>query len=61
MFLTIDAALGATVLGRILGTVGRPVQLLERTITLLAYTALLAAVVTWLADGALHVLVGEPG
>jgi hypothetical protein len=41
-------------------TVRRPVQLLERAITLLAYTAMLAAVVTWLADGALHVLVGEP-
>jgi hypothetical protein len=61
VLLTIGAALGATVMGRILGTVRRPIQLLERTITLLAYTALLAAIITWLADGAMHALAGEPG
>lgn len=61
VFLTIGACAGATVMGRVLGTVGRPIQLLERTITLLAYTSLVAAVVTWLADGALHALVGSPG
>jgi hypothetical protein len=61
VLLTIGAALGATIIGRILGTVRRPIQLLERTITLLAYTSLLAAVITWLADGALHALVGSPG
>jgi hypothetical protein len=61
VFLTVGAALGATVIGRLIGTVRRPVQLLERTISLLAYTALLAAVVTWLADGAFHALVGSPG
>jgi len=60
VFLTIGAAFGATVMGRILGTVRRPVQLLERTITLLAHTSLLAAVVTGLADGVLHALVGSP-
>jgi hypothetical protein len=60
VFLTIGASFGATVMGRILGTVRRPVQLLERTITLLAYTSLLAAVVTGLAGGALHALVGSP-
>ena len=37
------------------------VHLVERTITLLAYTALLAAIITWLADGAMHALAGEPG
>ena len=57
---TIGACLGGTVMGRVLGTVRRPIQLLERTITLLAYTALVAAVVTWLADGALHALAGSP-
>jgi hypothetical protein len=61
VFLTVGAALGATVIGRLLGTVRRPVHLLERTITLLAYTALLAAVVTWLADGVFHALTGSPG
>jgi hypothetical protein len=61
VFLTIGAGVGATVMGRVLGTVGRPVQLLERTITLLAYTSLLAAAVTGLADGVLHALAGHPG
>jgi hypothetical protein len=61
VFLTIGAGVGATVMGRVLGTVRRPIQLLERTITLLAYTSLLDAVVTGLADGALHALVGSPG
>jgi hypothetical protein len=61
VFLTIGAALGATLIGRLLGTVRRLVHLVERTITLLAYTALLAAVLTWLSDGVFHALVGSPG
>ncbi len=59
VFITIGASLGATVFGRILGTLHTPRLLLWRAATLAVYSALLAAVVTFYVDIVLQGLVGH--
>lgn len=59
IFLSIGASVGATVLGRNMGTVRRPRTLALRTLTLAGYSALLAGGVTVYADAVLGALVGH--
>jgi hypothetical protein len=59
IFLSIGASLGATVFGRIVGTVRKPATFLMRTMTLAGYSALLAAVVTVYIDAVLGALPGH--
>nr|WP_102143839.1 DUF3533 domain-containing protein [Mycobacterium sp. QGD 101] len=60
IFLSIGASVGATVFGRIMGTVRSPRKLLLRTLTLTGYSALLAAAVAYYVDGVLGALTGHP-
>ncbi|HET6731455.1 hypothetical protein [Mycobacterium sp.] len=50
IFISIGATVGATVVGRIMGTVRKPATLAQRTMTLAGYSALLAAGVTLYVD-----------
>lgn len=59
IFLSIGASVGATVLGRYMGPVRRPVTLGLRTLTLAGYSALLAGGVTLYVDVVLGALVGH--
>jgi hypothetical protein len=59
IFISIGASLGATVVGYLMGRVHRPATLLLRTLTLCAYSALLAGVVTLYIDGVLGALAGH--
>ena len=59
IFLSIGATLGATAIGYLMGRVHRPVTLLLRTVTLAAYSAVLAGVVTVYVDGVLGALTGH--
>nr|WP_235632341.1 SNG1 family protein [Mycolicibacterium rutilum] len=59
IFLSIGASVGATILGRFMGTVRRPATLLLRTLTLAGYSAVLAGGVTLYVDGVLGALVGH--
>jgi hypothetical protein len=59
IFISIGASLGATVVGYLMGRVHRPVTILLRTMTLTAYSALLAGVVTAYVDIALGALTGH--
>lgn len=56
IFISIGASLGATVFGRVMGAVRAPDTLLLRTVTLAAYSALLAAAVTVYVDPILGAL-----
>ncbi len=60
IFLSIGASVAATVLGRFMGAVRKPVTLALRTVTLAGYSALLAGGVTLYVDGILSALVGHP-
>jgi hypothetical protein len=59
IFISIGASVGATVFGRIMGTVRKPATFLLRTLTLAAYSALLAGVVTAYTDAVLGALPGH--
>jgi hypothetical protein len=59
IFLSIGATLGATVVGYLMGRVHRPATILLRTMTLTAYSALLAGVVTVYIDAVLGALTGH--
>ena len=56
IFISIGATVGATVVGRIMGTVRKPATLALRTMTLAGYSALLAAGVTLYVDVILDAL-----
>jgi hypothetical protein len=56
IFLSIGATVGATVFGRMIGSVRRPSTLALRTLSLAAYSALLAGGVTIYVDGVLGAL-----
>ena len=56
IFISIGASLGATAFGYIMGKVRRPTRFLLRTLTLMAYSALLAGVVTAYVDAVLGAL-----
>jgi hypothetical protein len=60
IFISIGASVGAALLGRVMGTVRRPATLGLRTMTLAAYSALLAAAVTVYVDPVLNALTGHP-
>ncbi len=59
IFISIGASVGATVLGRLMGTVRKPLTLALRTATLAGYSALLAAGVTLYVDVILGALTGH--
>ena len=59
IFISIGASVGATVLGRLMGTVRRPPTLALRTPTLAGYSALLAGAVTVYVDVILGALTGH--
>ena len=59
IFISIGASVGATVLGRLMGTVRKPLTLALRTATLAGYSALLAAGVTLYVDVVLGALTGH--
>jgi hypothetical protein len=59
IFISIGASVGATVLGRYMGAVRKPVTLALRTVTLAGYSAVLAGCVTLYVDGILGALVGH--
>ncbi|HKV21453.1 MAG TPA: hypothetical protein VJR50_20655 [Mycobacterium sp.] len=59
IFISIGASLGATVFGYLMGRVHRPATFLLRTMTLTAYSALLAGVVTVYVDAVLGALTGH--
>jgi hypothetical protein len=56
IFLSIGATVGATLFGRMMGSVRRPSTLALRTLSLAAYSALLAGGVTVYVDGVLGAL-----
>lgn len=60
IFVSIGASVGAAAFGRLVGAVRRPWTLGLRTLTLSAYSALLAGVVTAYVDSALGALTGHP-
>jgi hypothetical protein len=59
IFISIGASVGATVLGRLMGTVRRPVTLALRSATLAGYSALLAGAATVYVDVILGALTGH--
>jgi hypothetical protein len=59
IFISIGASLGATVVGYLMGRVHKPATILLRTMTLTAYSALLAGVVTVYVDAILGALTGH--
>jgi hypothetical protein len=59
IFISIGASVGATVLGRLMGAVRRPLTLALRTATLAGYSALLAGAVTVYVDVILGALTGH--
>jgi hypothetical protein len=59
IFISIGASVGATVFGRLMGSVRKPATLALRTLTLAGYSALLAAGVSLYVDEILHALTGH--
>jgi hypothetical protein len=59
IFISIGASVGATVLGRLMGTVRTPLTLALRTATLAGFSALLAGAVTVYVDVILGALTGH--
>ena len=59
IFISIGASVGATVLGRLMGTVRTPLTLALRTLTLAGFSALLAGAVTVYVDVILGALTGH--
>lgn len=59
IFISIGASVGATVLGRVMGSVRKLGTLALRTATLTAYSALLAGAVTFYVDAILGALTGH--
>jgi hypothetical protein len=59
IFLSIGASVGATVFGRMLGAVRKPATFAWRTLSLAAYSAVLAGGVTLYVDGVLGALTGH--
>lgn len=61
LFAGLGAALGATVFGRILGTVDTSTKFVERSIVLVLYTGALAGLITLWIDAALGAVTVNPG
>jgi len=61
IFISIGASVGATLIGRMMGTVRRHTTLALRTVTLAGYSALLAGGVTLYVDTILGALTGSVG
>lgn len=61
LFAGLGAALGATVFGRILGTVDTATKFVERSVVLVIYAGLLAALITLWIDAALDAVTVGPG
>lgn len=61
IFLSIGASLGAALLGRLMGSVRTPATLALRTMSLAAFSAVLAGAVTAYVDPVLGALTGHPG
>lgn len=61
LFAGLGAALGATVFGRILGTVDTSTKFVERSIVLVAYSGILAGLITLWIDSALDAVTVDPG
>lgn len=59
IFLSIGASVGATIFGRLMGSVRKPSTLAWRTLSLAAYSAVLAGGVTLYVDGVLGALTGH--
>jgi len=59
IFLSIGASVGATIFGRMMGIVGKPSTLAWRTLSLAAYSAVLAGGVTLYVDVILGALTGH--
>ncbi|HET7667509.1 MAG TPA: hypothetical protein VFK56_15855, partial [Mycobacterium sp.] len=59
IFISIGASVGATVLGRLMGSVRTPLTLVLRTVTLAGFSALLAGAVTVYVDAILGALTGH--
>jgi hypothetical protein len=59
IFLSIGASVGATIFGRMMGAVRKPSTLAWRSLSLIAYSAVLAAGVTLYVDGILGALTGH--
>jgi hypothetical protein len=60
IFVSIGASLGAALLGRLMGAVRSPTTFALRTLSLSAFSAVLAGVVTVYADPVLGALTGHP-
>ncbi|MCS6564827.1 ABC transporter permease [Curtobacterium flaccumfaciens pv. flaccumfaciens] len=60
LFAGLGAALGATVFGRVLGTVDTAAKFIERSIVLVLYTGLLAGLITLWIDSALGAVTVGP-
>ena len=60
IFISLGASVGAAAFGYLAGPVRRPMTLALRTVTLAAYSALLAGLVTVYVDPVLDALVGHP-
>lgn len=60
IFISIGASLGAALLGRLMGTVRNPMTLALRTVSLAAFSAVLAGVVTAYVGPGLDALTGHP-
>ncbi|WP_380159777.1 hypothetical protein [Kineococcus sp. R86509] len=61
LFVGLGAALGATVFGRILGSVDTAATFVERSVVLVLYTGVLAGLITVWIDSALGAVTVEPG
>jgi len=61
LFAGLGAALGATIFGRILGTVDTSSKFVERSVVLVVYTAALAGLITLWIDAGLEAVTVNPG
>ncbi|MBF4571910.1 hypothetical protein ITJ64_05215 [Herbiconiux sp. VKM Ac-1786] len=61
LFAGLGAALGATIFGRILGTVDTSAKFVERSVVLVAYSGILAGSITVWIDSGLNAVTVDPG
>ena len=60
LFAGLGAALGATIFGRILGTVDTSAKFVERSVVLVAYSGILAGLISFWIDSALNAITVDP-
>ncbi|SMQ71322.1 ABC transporter permease [Agreia sp. VKM Ac-1783] len=60
LFAGLGAALGATIFGRILGTVDTSAKFVERSVVLVTYSGILAGLITLWIDSALNAITVDP-